>query len=173
MNSRDHFRPKTARAVAGRADSFSQFGLNLRDWFHELRKISSRSGLAAALAHRPPRLRGRFAGGEVADAFLAAQVAQLCRQASISAPKWTRHSEYILDDPWFASPGANASLRALLIRDADEEFKNRNLFTVSELVWVPKRGRPTTKTSDQKRETARLRKRRWRVLRHSRGLPPC
>jgi hypothetical protein len=167
MNSRHHFRPRTARAVAGRADTLEQFGLNLRDWFHELRALSTRPGLLAAVSHRPPRLRERFSGGEIADAFLAAQVAHLCRQAGVRAPRWTSLPEYVLDEPWFGSADAPASLRAILIRDADVEFKNRNLFTTSEISWRPKRGRPR-KSPVEHRETNRLRQRRWREARKAR-----
>lgn len=161
MNSRHHFRPRTARAVAGRADTLEQFGLNLRDWFHELRHLTTRAGLLAAVSHRPPRLRGHFEGSEIADAFLAAQVDYLCRHAGIPSPRWTQSSEYVLDDPWFGYSDAPAGLRAILIRDAAVEFKNRNLFTNSEIEWKPRRGRPR-KSLAEHRETTRLRQRRWR-----------
>lgn len=166
MHSRHHFRPRTARAVAGRADSLAQFGLNLRDWFHELRNLSTRAGLLAAVSHRPPRLRHKIADGDLADAFLAAQVEHLCHHAGLPPPRWTQSPEYILEKPWFASPDAPASLRALLIRDADVAFKNRNLFTTSEITWQPKRGRPRKSLAAQ-RETNRLRQRRWREAQKS------
>jgi hypothetical protein len=161
MNSRHHFRPRTARAVAGRADTLGQFGMNLRDWFHELRNIPTRVGLLTAVSHRPPRLRNQFPGGEIADAFLAAQVEYLCHHAGLRPPRWTRSAEYTLDEPWFGSADAPAYLRAILIRDADVEFKNRNLFTTSEITWQPKRGRPR-KSLQERRETNRLRQQRWR-----------
>jgi hypothetical protein len=161
MNSRNYFRPRTARAVASRAATLQQFGLNLRDWFHELRKLTTRASLQAAVSHRPPRLREHFEGGQIADAFLAAQVDFLCRHAGIRPPLWTRSSEYVLDDPWFGYSDAPAALRAILIRDADVEFKNRNLFTNSEIEWKPRRGRPR-KSPAEHRETTRLRLRRWR-----------
>ena len=164
MNSRHHFRPRTARAVADRADTLERFGLNLRDWFHELRTLTTRASLLAAVSHRPPRLRDHFTGGEIADAFLAAQVEFLCRHAGIRPPLWTRSSEYVLDDPWFGYSAAPAALRAILIRDAAVEFKNRNLFTNSEIEWKPRRGRPR-KSLAEHRETTRLRQRRWRETR--------
>ena len=137
MNDRHHFRPRTARAVAGRAGTLEQFGMNVRDWFHELRRVTTRDGLLAAVSHRPPRLRDRFPGGQIADAFLAAQVEYLCRHAGIQPPRWTRSPEYVLDDPWFGFSDAPAGLRAILIRDSPVEFKNRNLFTTSEIEWTP------------------------------------
>lgn len=161
MNDRHHFRPRTARAVAGRAGTLEQFGMNVRDWFHELRRVTTRDGLLAAVSHRPPRLRDRFPGGQIADAFLAAQVEYLCRHAGIQPPRWTRSPEYVLDDPWFGFSDAPAGLRAILIRDSPVEFKNRNLFTTSEIEWRPRRGRPN-KAPWELREKNRLRQRRWR-----------
>lgn len=167
MNSRDHFRPRTARAVAGRAGTLQQFGLNLRDWFHELRRLTTRDGLWAAVSHRPPRLRERFNGGEIADAFLAAQVEFLCRRAGVRVPIWTRSPEYVLADPWFGHSNPPTGLRAILIRDSPREFKDRNLFTSSETEWHPKRGRPR-KSLDELREKNRLRQRRWRATKAGR-----
>lgn len=161
MNSRHHFRPRTVRAVASRAGSLEQFGMNVRDWLHEVRRVTTRKGLLAAVSHRPPRLRGNFPGGKIADAFLAAQVEYLCRHAGIRPPSWTNSPEYVLEEPWFGYSDAPAGLRAILIRDAPVEFKNRNLFTTSEIEWQPRRGRPR-KTLQEHRETARLRQRRWR-----------
>ena len=59
-------RPQTARAVARRAASIEEFGMNLRDWFHELRHLSTRAQLLAAVKVRPERLAGRFPLGDVA-----------------------------------------------------------------------------------------------------------
>lgn len=166
MNSRDHFRPRTARAVAGRAGTLQQFGLNLRDWFHVLRRLTTRDSLWSAVSHRPPRLCGRFGGGEIADAFLAAQVEFLCRRAGVRVPVWTRSPEYVLADPWFGHSAAPTGLRAILIRDSPREFKDRNLFTSSEIEWHPRRGRPR-KSPDELREKNRLRQRLWRATKAS------
>jgi hypothetical protein len=163
VNTRHYFRPRTARSVAGRASTLEQFGKNVRDWFHELRQLTTRDGLAAAVSHRPPRLRAKFRGGQIADAFLAAQVEYLCRRSGIRQPKWTFSPEYVLDEPWFGYSDAPAGLRAILIRDAPPEFKNRNLFTTSEIEWKPKRGRPR-KSLEEHREKTRLRLRRWRKV---------
>jgi len=157
------FRPQTARAVASRAPSLAQFGLNLRDWLHHLRTLSTKAALSAAVSHRPPRLRAKFADGEIADAFLAAQVEYLCHHAGLRPPSWVNAADYVLDTPWFGSTVADKSslLRALLIRDAAPEFASRNLFTTSELTWKPRRGRPP-KSYVEKLEVNRLRQQRWR-----------
>jgi hypothetical protein len=161
VNNRHHFRPRTARATASRANTLEQFGQNVRDWLHEVRQLTTRKGLAAAVSHCPPRLRDNFPGGRIADAFLAAQVEYLCRHSGIRPPKWTGSPEYVLDEPWFGYSDAPPGLRAILIRDAPAEFKNRNLFTTSEIEWRPRRGRPR-KSLEEHREKTRLRLRRWR-----------
>jgi len=152
-------RPQTARAVARRAASVEQFGLNLRDWFHELRRISTRAQLQEAVKIRPPRLALRFPQGEVADAFLAAQVEFFCRRANVHPPRWTRDPRYVLDQPWFSTPGRR--LRAHLLLDTPDEFRNRNVFTTPEFELKIRRGRPLV-SPEVKREKARLRQRRFR-----------
>ncbi len=157
------FRPRTARSVAQRTKSLDDFGHNLRDWLHELRRVTTREGLRRACWHRPPRLAGVIPGGAVADAFLAAQVEYLLRRAGMEAPRWVEDAGYILPVPWFPHLEADSDLRALLIRDAHVEFANRNLFTTSEFTWAPKRGRPVVQTQSQRREKARTRLQRWRA----------
>lgn len=63
-------RPKSLREIAERADTITDFGRHLRDWLHELRRASSRSQLAVAIADEPPRLREKFPQGHIADAWL-------------------------------------------------------------------------------------------------------
>ena len=162
------FRPRTARAVAQRAKSLEDFGHNLRDWLHQLRRETTREGLRRACWHRPPRLAGAFAEGAVADAFLAAQVEYLLHRAGMEAPRWVKDQGYVLPVPWFPHKDADSHLRALLIRDAHVEFANRNLFTTSEFTWSPKRGRPAVLTQEQRRSNARQRLQRWRARRSKR-----
>lgn len=152
-------RPQTARAVARRAASVEEFGLNLRDWFHELRGASTREQLRAAVKVRPPRLAPRFAQGRVADAFLAAQVEFLCRRAGVRPPRWTQDDAYVLDEPWFSVPGKR--LRAHLLLDTPVEFRNRNVFTTSEFTLQIRPGRPRVSLA-VKREKTRLRQQRFR-----------
>jgi len=157
------FRPRTARSVAQRARSLEDFGHNVRDWLHELRRVTTREGLRRACWHRPPRMAGAFADATVADAFLAAQVEYLLRRAGLETPRWAADPSYVLAEPWFPHAGAGSHLRALLIRDAHVEFANRNLFTTSEFTWAPKRGRPVVLTQEQRRTKARERLQRWRA----------
>ena len=165
MNTRRHLRlsrPQSARAVARRSTSIEDFGRNLRDWFHELKRCSTRGQLREAVRVRPPRLAGKFPNGEVADAFLTAQVDFLCRRSHLPPPRWTHDSEYILEDPWFSSPARE--LRTYLLLETPEEFRNRNIFTTPEFQFAVRRGRPRV-TAESKREKARLRQQRFR-LRH-------
>lgn len=164
MNARTiSFRPRTARSVAQRAKSLEDFGHNVRDWLHELRRVTTRDGLRRACWHRPPRMAAVFSEGAVADAFLAAQVEYLLRRAGMEAPRWVADQGYVLAEPWFPHADADSHLRALLIRDAHVEFANRNLFTTSEFTWLPKRGRPVVLTQEQRRTKARERLQRWRA----------
>jgi hypothetical protein len=152
-------RPQTARAVARSARTIEEFGLNLRDWFHELQRISTRAQLAAAVKVRPPSLAKKIPTGRIADAFLAAQVEFLCRRAGLRPPHWSRDSSYVLDEPWFSVPGRHS--RAHLLLETPDEFRNRNVFTTSEVQVSIRPGRPRVSRS-VKLAKARLRQQRYR-----------
>jgi len=70
-------RPTTLCHVAERSDSLEDFGRHFRDWLHELRQWSSRPRVARAVRDEPPLLAGKFAGGGVADAWLAAYAEEI------------------------------------------------------------------------------------------------
>lgn len=159
-------RPLTARAVARGARSMEEFGRNLRDWFHELQRFSTRAQLAAAVKVRPPGLARKIASGQIADAYLAAQVEYLCRRAGLRPPHWTRDACYRLDEPWFSVPGRHS--RAHLLLETPDEFRNRNIFTTPEINVVIRRGRPRTSAA-VKRAKARLRQQRYRQARRGSG----
>jgi hypothetical protein len=108
---------------------------------------------------RPLRLSGRIEQGEVADAFLAAQVEWMCHRAGIRPPRWTRDPCYILDEPWFSIPARR--LRAHLLLDTPDEFRNRNVFTTPEVRIQIRCGRPRVPAA-VKREKARRRQQRYR-----------
>ncbi len=152
-------RPLTARAVARRARSLEEFGLNLRDWLHELRHLSTRAQLAAAVKVRPPSLAGKIPSGRIADAYLTSQVEYFCRRAGLRPPHWTRDTRYVLDEPWFSVPGRHS--RAHLLLATPDEFRRRNVFTTTEVEVVIRRGRPRT-SEVAKRAKARLRQQRYR-----------
>jgi hypothetical protein len=158
-------RPATLAQIAERTESQEDFGRLLRDWLHELRRVSSRPQVAAAIADIPPALRGRFLGGTVADAWLAAYGEHLAVQAGIVPPKWVFDRRRTAPEPWFADESGNPALRAAVLRRTPLPFKRRNLYTRSvELPLDLRSGRPA-KSADEKRLTNAARQHRFRQRR--------
>jgi hypothetical protein len=161
MNSR----PKSLQAVAEQSGSLSEFGLHLRDWLHELRRVSSRTQAAAAIAAEPPRLAGKFPQGATADAWLAAYAEHLAGKIGRPAPAWTLSPDRVAAEPLFDEGGDSPALRALALARSPLAFKRRNIFTPA--VDLPLRlraGRPE-KSADEKRRTNAERQRRFREAR--------
>ena len=158
-------RPKSLKDVAEQSATLGEFGLNLRDWLHELRRTSSRLQAAAAIAEEPPWLRTRFPQGHIADAWLAAYAEHLAGKIRQPAPACAFAPERIAPDPVFDDGADSPTLRALALAHAPAAFKRRNIFTPS--VDLPLRlhaGRPT-KPADEKRKTNAKRQRRFRQAR--------
>jgi hypothetical protein len=65
-------------------------------------------------------------GERETDAYLAAMVESLCREASLNPPPWTESPLTYLPRPWFA--GGLESLKAILLAEAPVAFRRRNLF---------------------------------------------
>lgn len=151
-------RPRTLADVARASDSLAAFGMNLRDWQHEIQRggVHSRPELQRRLMDAPPRCVERFAGGDVADAYLAAYAEWLADDAGIDRPDWTRDPKRVASDPWFATP-----LRGHLLISTPASFRQRNVFTTPQTVFSPARGRPKV-SLDQKRVKARLRQKMYR-----------
>lgn len=158
-------RPQSLKEVAEQSASLGEFGLNLRDWLHELRRASSRTQAAATIAEEPPRLQQKFAQGHIADAWLAAYAEHLSQKLNRAAPAWAFAAERISADPIFDEGSDSPMLRALALAHAPAAFKRRNIFTPS--VDLPLRlraGRPT-KSPEEKRKTNAERQRRFRQAR--------
>ncbi len=158
-------RPKSLKEVAERSASLGEFGLNLRDWLHELRRASSRPQAAAAVADEPPRLQGKFPQGHIADAWLAAYAEHLAQKVARVAPAWAFAPDRVAPDPVFDEGADSPILRALALAHAPAAFKRRNIFTPS--VDLPLRlraGRPA-KTPEEKRKNNAERQRRFRQAR--------
>src|SRR5450432_1690680 len=81
-------RPKSLKEVAEQSASITEFGLNLRDWLHELRRVSSRPQAAATIADEPPRLQKKFREGHIADGWLGAYAEHLAGVIGVSPPNW-------------------------------------------------------------------------------------
>jgi hypothetical protein len=134
--------------IAEGAESIEDFGRLLRDWLHELRRVSSRPQVDAAIGGRPRLLRNCFAGGAVADAWLAARAR-------------------VAPEPWFSKESAGIKSRGFALQQAPMPFKRRNLYTPS--VDLPLRlhaGRPS-KSLEEKRRSNAERQRRFRDRRRS------
>ena len=165
-------RPKTLREVAQWSGSLSDFGMNLRDWQHEIQRggVHSRAELFRRLGDPPSLMVDRFSRGDVADAYLAAYAEWLADQAAVPRPPWCGDRHRVARTPWFS-----ASTRGLLLVRSPASFRQRDLFTIPEPVFTPKAGRPPVST-EQKREKARSRQRAYRqrirvLVKQARALP--
>jgi hypothetical protein len=154
----DTKRPETLADVACWSNSLAAFGMNLRDWQHVIQRgeVRSRPAFFRRLQAEPPRLRGQFSGGDVADAYLAAYAEWLADQAGIERPQWVQDPSRVATNAWFAHP-----LRGPLLATTPASFRQRNLFTIPEPIFRPSRGRPRV-PAVQKQEKARLRQKAYR-----------
>lgn len=150
-------RPQTLKELAQRSHSLESFGRNLRDWQHEIsRRVTSQKEFQRRLADEPPRLAGGFEGGDVADAYLAAYAEWLTDQASLNAPDWVADRNRTLQDPWYAD-----SNQTQLEKLAPKSFRTRNVYTIPDPIFKPRRGRPRVSV-EQKRWKAIERQRAYR-----------
>lgn len=158
-------RPKSLSEVAERSESVEDFGRYLRDWLHEVRRISSRSQVRDAIQREPTRLAERFAQGELADAWLGAYAEHLAGAAGVERPRWAFVPWRIAKYPSFDEGGTSRELRLLALAQSPLAFKRRNLFTPA--VDLPLRLRPgrPIKSEAEKRETNAERQRRFRRAR--------
>ncbi len=78
------------------------------------------------VAQEPPLLAFVLQDGGLADAYLAASAAWLCRQHRLNVPKWAEGGSRALIEPWYAAKTAN--LRKLLADESPLEFRCRNIF---------------------------------------------
>lgn len=158
-------RPTTLRAIAERSSSLADFGRHLRDWLHEVRRISSRTQAAASIADEPARLRERFPEGHVADAWLGAYAEHLADKIGGPVPEWAFAPWRTAAESIFDEGGSTPALRALARANAPVAFKRRNVFTPSvDLPLSLRAGRPA-KSVEEKRRTNAERQRRFRTTR--------
>ena len=75
-----------------------------------------------ALVTDPPEPTGE----PETDAYFAAMVESLCREASLNPLPWTELPSAYLSRPWFA--GGLESLKAILLAETPVAFRRRNLF---------------------------------------------
>ena len=115
-------RPRSLAAVATLAEDARAFAYALSEFLDQFR-LEQR---AFMLSEEPSRLTGRYAGGDVADAYLAAVAVSLAREIGVPPPSWAWDDSRKLRRPWFAHPGA--ALRATLLSESPAPFRERNLF---------------------------------------------
>ncbi len=153
-------RPRTAAEVCSGVDSSETFGRNLRDWQHELRKVTSRPQFARLVSDPPPLLRDQLKDGGQCDAYLSAYVEWLSDRLGIHAPKWTLETSRVSNRPWFDHP----PLWVQSFVNAPASFRRRGVFTIPDNVMQIRRGRPPVSNAQKRRKNAeRQRRHRERV----------
>lgn len=136
------------------------------DTAHAVRRASSRAQAAVAIADEPPRLRGKFPEGRIADAWLAAYAEHLAGKIGIVPPEWAFARWHTAEDPIF-DEGSTPALRDLALVQAPLAFKRRNIFTHAvDLPLALRAGRPA-KSAEEKRRTNAERQQRFRERRRA------
>jgi hypothetical protein len=115
-------RPGSLAEVADLSDSARDFVYAVSEFLDQFR-LERR---AEMLEQEPARRAGRYAAGEVGDAYLAAVAVSLAREVALRPPTWAQHESRKLRRPWFAHPGP--SIRATLLAESPAPFRERNLF---------------------------------------------
>jgi hypothetical protein len=120
-------RPKSLKEVALQSATYSDFGLNLKDFLHEysLARRLQRP-LEPMFAEEPPRLAKQFPEGKICDAFLAGTADHLSRVNGLQTPLWALSEDLVLEEPWFSEPFLNVRMR--LLRDTPSAFKDKNIY---------------------------------------------
>lgn len=150
-------RPRTAAEVCTGVDNAETFGRNVRDWQHELLKVTSRPAFARLVSEAPVLLRNRLEDGGQCDAYLAAYVEWLSDRAGIDAPTWVFDPTRTADRPWFDHP----PLWVQSFVNSPAAFRRRGVFTKPDNVIRIRRGRPPVSSTERRRRNAE-RQRRYR-----------
>ncbi len=150
-------RPSTAAEVCERVHDAESFGRNVRDWQHELQKVTSRPAFARLVNKAPALLRDLLKDGGQCDAYLAAYVEWLSDRIGIEAPVWVFDRNRVAEEPWFDYP----PLWEQSFVDAPGAFRRRGVFTKPDNVIRIQKGRPPTPTANKRRKNAE-RQRRYR-----------
>lgn len=124
-------RAKTLSDVAAWSGSNAVFGRNLRDWVDHVRTLTVRAHAIGSVIVPPRLLRGKFAEGEVADAWLAAYAEYVCLHASADIPEWALKPNRFLSAPSFDAGVVDPRQRALALDQSPEAFRRRNIFSTA------------------------------------------
>jgi hypothetical protein len=135
MSDTNPRRPRTMHEVATQAQSYREFGMNLKDFLHEVAYAKQQGRLLEPLfAEEPPSLDGRLAEGKICDAYLAATADYLSRKNRILTPTWALSESRVLEEPWFSVEALE--VRLYLLRDSPSAFKDKNIFTMESALNV-------------------------------------
>ncbi len=150
-------RPLTAAEVAGNCTDAESFGRGLRDWQHELRRISGRKTFRERICETPPLTAERLGDQGQCDAYLAAYVDWLCARHGVDTPAWVDEADRVARKAWYDYPPV---WRDAFVH-APAAFRRRAVFTRPEDPLHFRRGRPKLSEA-HKRERAIVRQRRYR-----------
>lgn len=150
-------RPATAAEVACASRDPESFGRCLRDWQHELRRLSSRKAFRERIRDAPPLTAGRLGDLGQSDAYLAAYVDWLCARHGVEAPAWVDEPARVARKAWYDYP----PLWQDAFLHAPAAFRRRAVFTRPDDPLRFRRGRPKLSEA-HKRERASLRQRSYR-----------
>ncbi len=151
-------RPQTAAEVAASSSDPEGFGRNLRDWQHELRRISSCKEFAVKIQEPPELMVETLKDYSQCDAYLAAYVDWLCQRHGIDAPAWVHDPKRVATKAWYDYP----PLWKAAFISAPGAFRRRGVFTCPEDVLRFRRGRPKLSDAHKRKQNAE-RQRRYRA----------
>ncbi len=150
-------RPFTAAEVAATSCDPERFGRNLRDWQHELQRISSRKQFANRIQQPPALMKNRLQDAGQCDACLASYVDWLCQRHGLPAPEWVNDPQRAATKAWYDYP----PLWQDAFIHAPGPFRRRGVFTRPEDVLRFRRGRPRQSEAHKRQQNAE-RQRRYR-----------
>ena len=151
-------RPSSAAEVAAASSDAESFGRNMRDWQHELQRVSSRSEFAKHIATQPQLLQETLQDHGQCDAYLAAYVEWLCERHGVLTPNWVNEPSRFSRKAWFDYP----PLWQASFIQAPAAFRRHGVFTLPDDVLRFRRGRPNVSEA-QKRKKSAERQRRYRA----------
>ena len=134
-------KPLSLKEVAERSESSEHFSVALRDWIHAMKRYSRKVDIQTAIRERPPLLRKHLKDEGCADAILAAYAEYIGTRFGLKVPIWVYEQTRASDEPWFGDSD-NKHTRSVFLRIAPSEFRERNLFTVPDVPFKPRPGRP-------------------------------
>lgn len=148
-------RPATVYELALGTHDSESFGRQVRDWQHELRRISSRRAFAERIALAPPLLADKLNDHGQCDAYLAAYVEWLCERHGVAQPAWLQEPERFARKAWYDFP----PLWTDSFAHAPGAFRRRGVFTIPEDPLTLRAGRPPVDAVIKKQKSAARQKR--------------